>query len=132
MAASPTDIRLANRRFLWSSLEIVAGLLGLVTAFTLWVPWNCRGAPTEGPFSGPGPCVGVLTLVAIPIFLILELAAVVTWILLYFAWSNRRALRGRRRSRIEIPAVLMFAVIAAFLLLAAACGEVMTALPPTH
>ena len=132
MSAAPTDIRSANRRFLWSSLAIVAGLLVLVTAFTLWVPWNCRGAPTEGPFSGPGPCIGVLTLLAIPIFLILELAAVVSWILLYFAWSNRRALRGRRRSRIEIPAVLMFAVIAAFLLLAAACGEVMTAFPPTH
>jgi heme/copper-type cytochrome/quinol oxidase subunit 2 len=130
MAAPPTKVRSGDRRFLWSSLALVAGLFGLVMAFTLWVPWNCRGAPTEGPFSGPGPCIGVLTLLAIPIFLLLELAAVVTWILLYFAWSNRRALRGRRRSRIEIPAVLMFAVVAAFLLLAAACGEVMTALPP--
>src|SRR4029077_13636446 len=109
MAASPTDIRSVKRRFLWSSLAIVAGLLVLVTAFTLWVPWNCRGAPTDGPFSGPGPCIGVLTLAAIPIFLILELAAVLTWTLLSFAGSNRRALRGRRRSRIEIPAVLMFA-----------------------
>jgi hypothetical protein len=71
-------------------------------------------------------------LLAIPIFLLLELAAVVAWILLYFAWSNGRALHGRRRSSIEIPAVLMFAVVAAFLLLAAACGEVMTALPTTQ
>jgi hypothetical protein len=132
VAAPPTKVRSENRRFLWSSLGLVAGLFGLVTAFTLWVPWNCRGASTEGPFSGPGPCIGVLTLLAIPIFLLLELAAVVAWILLYFAWSNRLALRGRRRSRIEISAVLMFAVVAAFLLLAAACGEVMTALPPTH
>jgi heme/copper-type cytochrome/quinol oxidase subunit 2 len=127
-----SDIRSQNRRFLYSSLALVGGLFGLVTAFTLWVPWNCRGAPSEGPFSGPGPCIGVLTLVAIPIFLLLEVAAVVAWILLYFAWSNRRALRGRRRSLIEIPAVLMFAVVAAFLLLAAACGEVMTALPAAH
>jgi heme/copper-type cytochrome/quinol oxidase subunit 2 len=132
MAAAPPKVRPETRRFLWSSLALVAGLVGLVTAFTLWVPWNCRGAPTEGPFSGPAPCIGVLTLLAIPIFLLLELAAVVAWILLYFAWSNRLALRGRRRSLIEIPAVLMFAVVAAFLLLAAACGEVMTALPPTH
>jgi heme/copper-type cytochrome/quinol oxidase subunit 2 len=132
MAVPPTNGRSANRRFLWSSLALVAALFGVVTAFTLWAPWNCRGAPTEGPFSGPGPCIGVLTLLAIPVFLLLELAAVVTWILLYFAWSNRLALRGRRRSRIEIPAVLMFAVVAAFLLLAAACGEVMTALPPAH
>ena len=129
MDAPPINGRSANRRFLWASLALVAGLFGLVTAFTLWVPWNCRGAPTEGPFSGPGPCIGVLTLLAIPIFLLLELSAVVAWILLYFAWSNRRALRGRRRSLLEIPAVLMFAVVAAFLLLAAACGEVMTALP---
>jgi hypothetical protein len=64
--------------------------------------------------------------------LILELAVVVAWILLYVAWSNRLALRGRRRSLIEIPAVVGFAVVAAFLLLAAACGEVMTALPPTQ
>ncbi len=129
MGAPPTDGRSANRRFLWASLALVAGLFGLVTAFMLWVPWNCRGAPTEGPFSGPGPCIGVLALLAIPIFLLLELSAVVAWILLYFAWSNRRALRGRRRSLLEIPAVLTFAVVAAFLLLAAACGEVMTALP---
>jgi len=127
-----SDIRSENRRFLYSSLALVGGLFGLVTAFTLWVPWDCRGAPSEGPFSGPGPCIGVLTLVAIPIFLLLEVAAVVAWILLYFAWSNRGALRGRRRSLIEIPAVLMFAVVAAFLLLAAACGEVMTALPTAH
>jgi hypothetical protein len=132
MAAPPTKVRSENRRFLWSSLALVAGLFGLVTVFTLWVPWNCRGAPTEGPFSGPGPCIGVLTLLAIPFFLVLELAAVVAWILLYFGWSNRLALRGRRRSLIEIPAVLMFAVVLAFLLLAAACGEVMTALPPTQ
>ncbi len=129
MGAPPTNGRSENRRFLWASLALVAGLFGLVTAFTLWVPWNCRGAPTEGPFSGPGPCIGVLRLLAIPIFLLLELSAVVAWILLYFAWSNRRALRGRRRSLLEIPAVLTFAVVAAFLLLAAACGEVMTALP---
>jgi len=132
MAVPPPNGRSGNRRFLWSSLALVAGLFGLVTAFTLWVPWNCQGAPTEGPFSGPGPCIGVLTLLAIPIFLVLELAAVVAWILLYFAWSNRLALRGRRRTPIEIPTVLGFAVVAAFLLLAAACGEVMTALPPTH
>jgi heme/copper-type cytochrome/quinol oxidase subunit 2 len=131
MADPPTKVRSANRRFLWSSLALVAGLFGLVTAFILWLPWNCRAAPTEGPFSGPGPCIGVLTLLAIPIFLLLELASVVAWVLLYFAWSNRLALRGRRRSLIEIPAVLMFAVVAAFLLLAAACGEVMTALPST-
>jgi hypothetical protein len=127
-----SSVRPETQRFLWSSLALVAGLVGLVTAFTLWVPWNCRGAPTEGPFSGPGPCIGVLTLLAIPVFLILELAAVVAWILLYFAWSNRLALGGRRRALIEIPAVLGFAVVAAFLLLAAACGEVMTALPPTQ
>jgi hypothetical protein len=132
MAVPPTSGRSENRRFLWSSLALVAGLFGLVTAFTLWVPWDCRGARTEGPFSGPGPCIGVLTLLAIPVFLLLELAAVVAWILLYFAWSNRLALRGRRRSRIEIPAVLMFAVVAAFLLLAAACGEVLTTLPSTQ
>lgn len=124
-------VRSANRRFLLSSLALVAGVFGLVTAFTLWVPWNCRGAPTEGPFSGPGPCIGVLTLLAIPIFLLLETAAGVAWILLYFAWSNRLALHGRRRLSIEIPAVLMFAVLAAFLLLAASCAEVMTALPST-
>ena len=99
-----SDIRSENRRFLYSSLALVGGLFGLVTAFTLWVPWDCRGAPSEGPFSGPGPCIGVLALLAIPIFLLLELSAVVAWILLYFAWSNRRALRGRRRSPIEIPA----------------------------
>ena len=127
-----SSVRPETRRFLWSSLALVAGLFGLVTAFTLWVPWNCRGAATEGPFSGPGPCIGVITLLAIPIFLLLELAGVVAWILLYFAWSNRLALRGRRRSLSEIPAVLGFAAVAAFLLLAAACGEVMTALPPTH
>jgi len=131
MAAPPTEVRSANRQFLWSSLALVAGLPGLVTAFTLWVPWNCRGAPTEGPFSGPGPCIGALTLLAIPILVLLELAAVVAWILLYFAWSNRLALRGRRRSLIEIPAVLVFAVVAAFLLLAAAYGEVMTMLQST-
>lgn len=74
MAAPPTKVRSENRRFVWSSLALVAGLFGLVTAFTLWVPWNCRGAPTEGPFSGPGPCIGVLPLLAIPIFLLLELA----------------------------------------------------------
>lgn len=132
MAERQTDsIRSENRRFLWSSLGLVAGLFVVVTGFTLWAPWNCRGVPTEGPFGGPGPCVGVLTLFAIPIFLLLDIAVGAVWILLYFAWSNRLALYGRRRSLIEIPGILMFAVLAAFLLLAAACGEVMTALPPT-
>src|SRR5260370_40286939 len=96
MAAAPPKVRSENRRFIWSSLALLAGLFGLATAFTLWVPWNCRGAPTEGPFSGPAPCIGVLTLLPIPIFLLLELPVLGAWLPLIFACSNRPSLRGRR------------------------------------
>jgi len=58
------------------------------------------------------------------------LVAIFLWLTGYLWWRARRiAQTGRRRSIVELPAVLVIIVVAAYVLVIAGCGATLSAVP---